>query len=75
MIQPLMNAAAPHLVNHVVPAMKKHGGPFGLAGKIIGLSQAEVEVGIPWWGWTAIGIGVGATTAYLLREKIEKIVQ
>jgi len=74
MMQPMMNAAAPHLVKHAMPAMERYGGPMALAGKLLGLSQDELKAGVPWWGWTAIGVGTGAVVTYLLREKIEKVV-
>lgn len=37
-----------------------HGGPVGLAGKLVGLGQEEIESGVPWWSWLGIGAIAGA---------------
>jgi hypothetical protein len=74
MMNHIVNAAMPHVMPHVGPTVNRYGGPVGLAGKIIGLSNDEVAAGIPWWTWVAMGVGVGAVATYMLRNKIEKVV-
>jgi len=74
MMNHIVNAAMPHVVPHVSSTVNRYGGPLGLAGKIIGLSNEEVKTGIPWWAWATIGVGVGAVATYMLRNKIEKVV-
>lgn len=54
-------------------ALHRYGGPAGLAGKIIGLGQDEIEAGIPWWSWCAVGVLAGGMIAYAARHKLERI--
>ena len=53
--------------------LRRYGGPLGLAGKIIGLGQDEIEAGIPWWAWVGIGALAGSIATYSLRDKIERL--
>ena len=50
-----------------------YGGPVGLAGKLIGLGHDELQAGVPWWSWMAVGALVGGVATYHLRGKIEKV--
>lgn len=50
------------------------GGPLGLVGRVVGMGEDELDAGIPGWSWLGIGILVGGTVAYLMRDKIERIV-
>lgn len=55
--------------------LRRYGGPLGLAGKIIGLGQDEVEAGIPWWAWLGVGALVGGVATYALRSKLERVLE
>ncbi len=55
-----------HMTDH-------YGGPVGLAGKLIGLGQEELQAGVPWWSWLAVGALIGGVSTYHLRGKIEKV--
>lgn len=51
------------------------GGPLGLVGRIAGLGEDELDAGIPGWAWFGIGALAGGALVYLLREKIERVVE
>lgn len=51
------------------------GGPLGVVGRAIGLGQDEIQVGIPKWAWLGIGIVAGGLAAYLLRDRLEALVE
>jgi len=55
--------------------MQNYGGPVGVVGRAIGLGQAELEAGIPWWGWLGVGVVVGGVLTYAARDKIQQIVE
>jgi len=41
--------------------------PVSLAGRMLGLSEAEIKAGIPTWAWVTLGFGVGVgLTAFAL---------
>lgn len=61
---PMVNQATSH-----------YGGPLGLLGKVVGLGDAEIKAGIPAWAWGVAGIFLGVGAGFLLRHKIERIVQ
>jgi hypothetical protein len=73
-----MNNPYVQLGQQVLPMVKNTadtmGGPFGVLGKVIGLGEAEVKAGIPYWGWAGIGFVLGAMAAYALKDKIERLV-
>lgn len=68
-----MNNVAPHLVNGAIPVVKG-SGPMGLAGKIIGLGESELQVGLPWWSWLALGTVGGVALGYIYKEKIQRVI-
>jgi len=51
------------------------GGPLGLVGRVAGLGMDELDAGIPAWAWFGIGVVVGGVGAFLLREKISRVVE
>lgn len=55
-------------------AANRYGGPVGLAGKLIGFGQAEIEAGVPKWSWFALGMISGGVVVYALRGRIERVV-
>ena len=61
--------------NHAPQLIQRYGGPLGLAGKLLGLGQDEMEVGVPWWGWLGVGIVVGGVVTYAYREKLVIILE
>lgn len=56
-------------------AMGAAGGPLGVVGRVIGLGQDEIQVGIPKWAWFGLGIVAGGLAVYLLRDRIETLVE
>ena len=59
---PMVNQATSH-----------YGGPMGLLGKVVGLSEGEMKAGIPYWGWAGMGLVAGAVLGFTLRHKIERM--
>lgn len=51
------------------------GGPLGVVGRVIGLGEEEIQAGIPKWAWLGVGLIAGGIGAYLLRERIEILVE
>lgn len=74
MMDSIMNSAAPHIVNSALPTMKS-SGVVGLAGKIVGLGDVEIKVGLPWWAWLALGTTGGIAVGYVFRDKISNLVR
>jgi hypothetical protein len=56
-------------------AVNAVGGPLGIVGRVVGLGQDEVAVGIPKWAWFGIGIVTGGIGCYLLHDRISKFVE
>lgn len=52
-------------------AVDRLGGPVAIAGRIVGLGQAEMDAGIPKWAWAGIGLILGASVMYVARPHIE----
>jgi len=53
------------------PLVDSMGGPLGVLGRAMGLSQEQIEAGIPGWAWAATGLLGGIVVGYLLHDKIE----
>ncbi len=41
-------------------AMKIDANPLKLAGRAVGLGEAEMSAGIPTWAWVTLALGAGA---------------
>jgi hypothetical protein len=53
--------------------MDRYGGPLGLAGKIIGLGQDQIEEGVPGWALFTLGAMAGGVLVYKLHDKIRRV--
>lgn len=61
--------------NQAPQLLNRYGGPLGLAGKIIGLGQEELEAGVPWWAWLGVGMLAGGMLTYSFRGRLERIME
>lgn len=62
--------ASPSDVIRVVDTARKlEANPLHLAGRFLGLGQAEQRAGIPTWAWMALAFGAGAAVVYQLGKR------
>ena len=55
---------------HVQRAVGAVGGLRGVAYRVIGFGQAEMEAGVPKWAWFVLGAAVGAVGVWVGKERI-----
>ena len=46
-------------------AQQIEGNPMRLAGRMMGLGDAEQDAGVPVWAWATIAFGVGLAVVWL----------
>lgn len=57
-MQPQM-VFSPADVERALGALKAAGNPLRVVGRIAGLGNAEMDAGVPAWGWALLSFGVG----------------
>ena len=53
-------------------AMKIDANPLKLAGRAVGLGEAEMAAGIPSWAWVVVALGAGAVVGIKYGHHITK---
>jgi hypothetical protein len=53
-------------------AMKIDANPLKLAGRAIGLGDAEMRVGVPTWAWVGLALGAGAVLGIKYGHHVSK---
>lgn len=66
-----MNGYAAAAVGQVPAMLNRYGGPVGVLGRLIGIGQAEVKAGVPWWGWVGVGVVLGGVATYAITNKFK----
>lgn len=57
----------------VVAERARGKNPFALAGRIVGMGDAEMKAGIPKWAWCGIGIVAGVSVMWAFGDKIKSV--
>ena len=53
-------------------AMKIDANPLKLAGRAVGLGDAEMKAGVPTWAWIALALGAGAVLGIKYGHHVSK---
>lgn len=53
-------------------AMRIDPNPLKLAGRAIGLGDAEMKAGVPAWAWVVLALGVGTVVGVKYGPKLTK---
>lgn len=53
-------------------AMKIDANPLKLAGRAVGLGDAEMKAGIPSWAWIVLALGAGAVVGIKYGHHVTK---
>jgi hypothetical protein len=57
------------------PVVDSSGGPLGIVGRLCGLGEDELDVGVPGYGWFVVGVVVGAVGAFALHDRLRAFVK
>lgn len=55
-----------------VAAMKIDPNPLKLAGRAVGLGDAEMAAGVPAWAWVVLALGAGAVVGIKYGHHVSK---
>lgn len=58
----------------VVADRTKGKSPVALAGRVLGMGEAEMKAGVPKWAWAGVGIVAGVTVMWVFGDKIKAVV-
>lgn len=60
------------MLSGFAPVLERSGdSPLSLAGKIVGLGNAEIAAGVPKWAWGVVGATAGVTAMWLWGDRVK----